>query len=161
MDIKKLTHLDEKGRPKMVYVGEKKDTDREAVASGKIFLSEETYSRLKKGDLKKGDVLSTAQIAGIMGAKKTSEIIPMCHNIFITGVEMEFNLNDGDKSVDIISKAKTTGKTGIEMEALTGVSISALTIYDMCKAIDKNMVISDIKLIKKSGGKSGTYLREE
>ena len=161
MDIKKLTHLDEKGRPKMVYVGGKKDTDREAVASGKIFLSEETYSRLKKGDLKKGDVLSTAQIAGIMGAKKTSEIIPMCHNIFITGVEMEFNLNDGDKSVDIISKAKTTGKTGIEMEALTGVSISALTIYDMCKAIDKNMVISDIKLIKKSGGKSGTYLREE
>jgi len=161
VDIKKLTHLDEKGRPKMVYVGEKKDTDREAVASGKIFLSEETYSRLKKGDLKKGDVLSTAQIAGIMGAKKTSEIIPMCHNIFITGVEMEFNLNDGDKSVDIISKAKTTGKTGIEMEALTGVSISALTIYDMCKAIDKNMVISDIKLIKKSGGKSGTYLREE
>jgi len=158
---KKLTHLDEKGRPKMVYVGEKKDTDREAVASGKIFLSEETYSRLKKGDLKKGDVLSTAQIAGIMGAKKTSEIIPMCHNIFITGVEMEFNLNDGDKSVDIISKAKTTGKTGIEMEALTGVSISALTIYDMCKAIDKNMVISDIKLIKKYGGKSGTYLREE
>jgi len=161
VDIKKLTHLDEKGRPKMVYVGGKKDTDREAVASGKIFLSEETYSRLKKGDLKKGDVLSTAQIAGIMGAKKTSEIIPMCHNIFITGVEMEFNLNDGDKSVDIISKAKTTGKTGIEMEALTGVSISALTIYDMCKAIDKNMVISDIKLIKKSGGKSGTYLREE
>ena len=161
MDIKKLTHLDEKGRPKMVYVGGKKDTDREAVASGKIFLSEETYSRLKKGDLKKGDVLSTAQIAGIMGAKKTSEIIPMCHNIFITGVEMEFNLNDGDKSVDIISKAKTTGKTGIEMEALTGVSISALTIYDMCKAIDKNMVISDIKLIKKYGGKSGTYLREE
>jgi len=161
VDIKKLTHLDEKGRPKMVYVGGKKDTDREAVASGKIFLSEETYSRLKKGDLKKGDVLSTAQIAGIMGAKKTSEIIPMCHNIFITGVEMEFNLNDGDKSVDIISKAKTTGKTGIEMEALTGVSIAALTIYDMCKAIDKNMVISDIKLIKKSGGKSGTYLREE
>ena len=161
MDSKKLTHLDEKRRPKMVYVGEKKDTDREAVASGKIFLSEETYYRLKKGDLKKGDVLSTAQVAGVMGAKKTSEIIPMCHNIFITGVEMEFNLNDMDNSVDIISKAKTTGKTGIEMEALTAVSVAALTIYDMCKAVDKNMIISDIKLIKKSGGKSGTYIREK
>jgi len=161
MDSKKLTHLDEKGRPKMVYVGEKKDTDREAVASGKIFLSEKTYYRLKKGDLKKGDVLSTAQVAGVMGAKKTSEIIPMCHNIFITGVEMEFNLNDMDNSVDIISKAKTTGKTGIEMEALTAVSVAALTIYDMCKAVDKNMIISDIKLIKKSGGKSGTYIREK
>jgi len=145
----------------MVYVGEKKDTDREAVASGKIFLSKETYDRLKKGDLKKGDVLSTAQVAGIMGAKKTSEVIPMCHNIFITGVGMEFKLNDKENSVEIISTAKTTGKTGIEMEALTAVSISALTIYDMCKAVDKNMVISDIKLIKKTGGKSGTYIREE
>ncbi len=161
MNNKKLTHLDEKGRPKMVYVGEKKDTDREAVASGKIFLSKETYDRLKKGDLKKGDVLSTAQVAGIMGAKKTSEVIPMCHNIFITGVGMEFKLNDKENSVEIISTAKTTGKTGIEMEALTAVSISALTIYDMCKAVDKNMVISDIKLIKKTGGKSGTYIREE
>src|SRR6056297_2738956 len=161
MNNKKLTHLDEKGRPKMVYVGEKKDTDREAVATGKIFLSKETYDRLKKGDLKKGDVLSTAQVAGIMGAKKTSEVIPMCHNIFITGVGMEFKLNDKENSVEIISTAKTTGKTGIEMEALTAVSISALTIYDMCKAVDKNMVISDIKLIKKTGGKSGTYIREE
>ena len=161
MSSKELTHLDKNGRPKMVYVGEKKNTDREAVASGEIFLSKETYNRLKNGDLKKGDVLSTAQVAGIMGAKKTSEIIPMCHNIFITGVEMEFNLNEDENSVTIISKAKTTGKTGIEMEALTGVSIAALTIYDMCKAIDKNMVISNIKLIKKTGGKSGTYIREE
>ena len=161
MNSKKLTHLDKNGRPKMVYVGEKKDTDREAVAYGKIYLSLETFNRLKKGDLKKGDVLSTAQIAGIMGAKKTSEIIPMCHNIFITGVEMNFNLNEEDNSVEITSKAKTTGKTGIEMESLTAVSVAALTIYDMCKAVDKNMVISDIKLLKKTGGKSGTYIREE
>lgn len=160
MTEKKLTHLDESGRPKMVYVGDKKDTDREAIASGKIFLSKETYDRLKKGDLKKGDVLSTAQIAGIMGAKKTSEIIPMCHNIFITGVEIEFELKDDESSITIISKAKTTGKTGIEMEALTAVSVAALTIYDMCKAIDKNMVIQDIKLMKKTGGKSGTYIRD-
>ena len=159
MSNKKLTHLDKNGRPKMVYVGKKQDTDREAVASGKIFLSKETFERLEKGDLKKGDVLSTAQIAGIMGAKKTSEIIPMCHNIFITGVEMEFNLNEEENSVEITGRATTTGKTGIEMESLTSVSVAALTIYDMCKAVDKKMVISDIKLLKKSGGKSGTYIR--
>jgi len=159
MSNKKLTHLDKNGRPKMVYVGKKQDTDREAVASGKIFLSKETFERLEKGDLKKGDVLSTAQIAGIMSAKKTSEIIPMCHNIFITGVEIEFNLNKEENSVEITGRATTTGKTGIEMESLTSVSVAALTIYDMCKAVDKKMVISDIKLLKKSGGKSGTYIR--
>jgi cyclic pyranopterin phosphate synthase len=161
MTEEKLTHIDENGRPKMVYVGEKEDTDREAVASGKIFLSKKTFNRLKEGDLKKGDVLSTAQIAGIMGAKKTSEIIPMCHNIFITGVEMEFDLNEKENSVEITARATTTGKTGIEMESLTAVSVAALTIYDMCKAVDKNMIISDIKLAKKTGGKSGTYIREE
>lgn len=149
-----LTHIDEKGRPKMVYVGDKKDTKRTAVAKGTIKVSKKTFDLIKSGNIKKGDVLSVAQIAGIMGAKKTSDIIPMCHNIFISGVEMDFTLDEEACAVQIEACAMTTGKTGIEMESLTAVSIAALTIYDMCKAVDKHMVIENIRLVKKTGGKS-------
>lgn len=158
--MSELTHLDENGRPKMVYVGDKEDTKRNAVAIGSIKLSEKTFKMIKDGKIKKGDVLSVAQVAGIMGAKKTSEIIPMCHNIFISGVEMSFTLDEKNCSINIEASAKTIGKTGIEMESLTAVSIAALTIYDMCKAVDKGMIISNIMLTKKTGGKSGTFIRD-
>lgn len=157
----KLTHIDDKGRAKMVYVGDKDDTKRTAVAEGTIKVSKETFKLIKDGNIKKGDVLSVAQVAGIMGAKKTSEIIPMCHNIFISGVDMNFRLDEKECAVHIEASAKTTGKTGIEMESLTAVSIAALTIYDMCKAVDKNMTIDNIRLVKKTGGKSGTYINKD
>lgn len=153
-----FTHFNEEGRAHMVEVGEKEDTRRIAIAQGKISMKEKTVQMIKEGLLKKGDVLSVAQVGGIMGAKKTSELIPMCHNIFLTGSDIRFNiLNDG---IEIEAEVKTTGKTGVEMEALTAVSIAALTIYDMCKAIDKDMKIEDIKLMKKSGGRSGNYIRK-
>lgn len=154
-----LTHFNEEGRARMVEVGEKDDTKRTAVASGRIRMNENTLQRIKDGQIKKGDVLGVAQVAGIMAAKKTSDLIPMCHNILLTGVDINFSL--GDSWVDITAEARTTGKTGVEMEALTAASVAALTIYDMCKAIDKDMIIEDIKLMKKTGGKSGEYMRTE
>ncbi len=155
----KFTHFNEAGRAHMVEVGDKENTKRVAVARGKIRMKEETVEMIKEGLIKKGDVLSVAQVGGIMGAKKTSELIPMCHNIFLAGADIRFKiLEDG---IEIESEVKTTGKTGVEMEALTAVSVAALTIYDMCKAVDKGMIIEDIKLIKKSGGKSGEYIRKE
>ncbi|WP_425449432.1 cyclic pyranopterin monophosphate synthase MoaC [Dethiothermospora halolimnae] len=154
----KLTHFNESGRAHMVEVTDKNDTKRVAVARGTINMKRETISKIKEGLIKKGDVLSVAQIGGIMGAKKTSDLIPMCHNIFLTGANIEFEILE-DK-VLIESTVKTRGKTGVEMEALTAVSMTALTIYDMCKAIDKDMEISDIRLIKKTGGKSGPYERK-
>ncbi|CAH2214905.1 cyclic pyranopterin monophosphate synthase MoaC [Tepidibacter aestuarii] len=147
-----FTHFNESGRAKMVDVGGKNDTERVAIATGIIHMKKETVDKIKEGLIKKGDVLSVAQIGGIMGAKKTSDLIPMCHNIFLTGANIEFNVLD--TSIEIQAIVKTYGKTGVEMEALTAVSMTALTIYDMCKAIDKDMVIGDIKLIKKTGGKS-------
>ena len=147
-----LTHFNSSGRAKMVDVSEKKVTDRTAVAQGYIYVSEGTIDIIKNGGIKKGDVLSVAQVAGIMGAKKTSEIIPMCHNIFISGANIEFEIEES--SIKILATVKTSGQTGIEMEALTAVSIAALTIYDMCKAVDKEMVIGEVKLLKKTGGKS-------
>lgn len=153
-----LTHFNSSGRATMVDVSEKKVTDRTAVATGYIEMAENTVSTIKNGGIKKGDVLSVAQVAGIMGAKKTSDIIPMCHNIFISGANIEFEIIN-NKRIKIIATVKTSGQTGIEMEALAAVSISALTIYDMCKAIDKNMIISDIKLVKKTGGKSDYELK--
>ncbi|MGL5655589.1 MAG: cyclic pyranopterin monophosphate synthase MoaC [Fusobacteriaceae bacterium] len=153
-----LTHFNSSGRAKMVDVSDKKITDRTAVAEGYIYVSEGTIDVIKKGGIKKGDVLSVAQVAGIMGAKKTSEIIPMCHNIFISGANIEFEIDE--KSIKILATVKTSGQTGIEMEALSAVSIAALTIYDMCKAIDKEMVIGEIKLLKKTGGKSD-YLNKK
>ncbi len=147
-----LTHFNENGRARMVDVGDKRETKRTALAKGYIQMSEETLETIKNGGIKKGDVLSVAQVAGIIGAKKTWDLIPMCHNILINGADISFEL--GEDRIWVEAEVKTTGKTGIEMEALTAVSIACLTIYDMCKAIDKRMVIGDIKLIKKTGGKS-------
>jgi len=156
-----LTHIDKKGRPRMVDVGDKEDTARTAVARASIQMAPETMEMIREGKMKKGDVFSVAQVAGIMGAKRTSETIPMCHNIFITGVEMDFTADTENSMIHIEAMAKTLGKTGIEMEALNAVSVAALTIYDMCKAVDKNMVITNIRLFKKTGGKSGDFIREE
>lgn len=155
-----FTHINEEGRARMVDVSEKDDTDREAVAYGSVYMKKETLYKINEGTIKKGDVLSVAQVGGIMGAKNTSHIIPMCHPIMISGCDISFKLDFEKCKVDIFSKVKNTGKTGVEMEALTAVTIAALTIYDMCKAIDREMIISDIMLIKKSGGKSGVFERE-
>lgn len=158
---KKLTHINEQGRAKMVDVSGKEVTTREAVAKGKISMQSETLDLIIEGKVKKGDVLAVAQVAGIMAAKKTWEIIPMCHPIQITGVDINFNIDKIDSTIEIEAVARTKDRTGIEMEVLTAVSVAALTIYDMCKAVDRAMIISDIKLIKKSGGKSGDYVRRE
>lgn len=157
----KLTHIDENGRPRMVDVGEKDDTKRIAVAKGSIYMKPETLQRIKSGGVEKGDVLSVAQTAGIMAAKNTASAIPMCHNIFITGIEMDFTLDETNSAIHIEACASTIGKTGIEMESLHAVSVAALTIYDMCKAVDRGMKITDIRLVKKSGGKSGDYIKED
>ncbi len=154
-----LTHFNEEGRAHMVEVSHKADTKRTAIARGRIKMKSETIARIKDGLIEKGDVLSVAQIGGIMAAKKTSDLIPMCHNIFLTGADIRFNILP--ESIEVEAEVKTLGKTGIEMEALTAVSLACLTIYDMCKAIDKDMVIDDIRLIKKTGGKSGDYMRKE
>ncbi|MDK2917920.1 MAG: cyclic pyranopterin monophosphate synthase [Candidatus Petromonas sp.] len=156
-----FTHFNENGKAKMVEVGEKSDTNRVAVARGSIKMNKSTLDMIKEGQMKKGDVLAVAQVAGIMGAKKTSDIIPMCHNIFLTGADIRFEIDDVYSGIHIEAEVKTIGKTGVEMEALTAVSTVALTIYDMCKAVDKDMVIENIRLIKKSGGKSGDYMRKE
>ena len=156
----KLTHIDENGRPRMVNVGEKADTHRIAVAKGSIYMQPETLARIKGGSIAKGDVLSVAQTAGIMAAKNTASNIPMCHNIFITGVDMDFEIDEENSAIHIEASASTIGKTGIEMESLNAVAIAVLTIYDMCKAIDRGMRITDIRLVKKDGGKSGLFVAE-
>lgn len=153
-----FTHFNEKGRAHMVNVSEKDETKRVAIARGSIKMKKETVDLIKDGLIKKGDVLSVAQIGGIMGVKKTSDLIPMCHNIFITGSDINFNI--GEEEIEIEATVSTVGKTGVEMEALTAVTTAALTIYDMCKAVDKDMVIENVRLIKKTGGKSGEYIRE-
>ncbi|WP_432665913.1 cyclic pyranopterin monophosphate synthase MoaC [Wukongibacter baidiensis] len=155
-----FTHFNESGKAKMVEVGDKNDTKRVAIARGTIKMNSNTLKMIIEGQMKKGDVLSVAQVAGIMGAKKTSEVIPMCHNIFITGADIRFEIDEENNAIHIESEVKTIGKTGIEMEALNSVSTTALTIYDMCKAVDKDMVIENIRLVKKTGGKSGEYIRE-
>ncbi len=158
MEESKLTHFNKNGRSKMVDISKKTDTERVAVAKGSIIMKHETVQLIKEGKMKKGDVLAVAQIGGIMGAKKTSDIIPMCHNIFLTGCNIEFEIKENEIIIEATSK--TYGKTGVEMEALSAVSICALTIYDMCKAVDKEMRITDIRLVKKSGGKSGDVVYE-
>ncbi len=160
-DKHELTHINKQGRAKMVNVGEKKVTAREAVAKGTIKMDPNTLELIKAGGMKKGDVLAVAQVAGIMGAKKTCDIIPMCHPIQITGVDIDFEFDEENSSVKILATTRTMDRTGIEMEALTAVAIAALTIYDMCKAIDRGMEISDIKLMRKSGGRSGTFVRTD
>lgn len=156
----KLNHFDSKGNAIMVDVTEKNVTERKAIAKGKIFVNDETYKRILDGNMTKGDVLGVARIAGIMATKKTSDLIPMCHPLMLTKSQIDFEFNEKEKSITAISTVKLSGKTGVEMEALTGVNIALLTIYDMCKAIDKNMVISDIHLVEKTGGKSGDFIFE-
>ena len=156
----KLYHFDSKGNAIMVDVTEKNVTERKAIAKGKIFVNDETYKRILDGNMTKGDVLGVARIAGIMATKKTSDLIPMCHPLMLTKSQIDFEFNEKEKSITAISTVKLSGKTGVEMEALTGVNVALLTIYDMCKAIDKNMVISDIHLVEKTGGKSGNFISE-
>ncbi|MCD4714766.1 MAG: cyclic pyranopterin monophosphate synthase MoaC [Clostridiales bacterium] len=154
-----FTHFNENGRAYMVEVTDKADTYRVAVARGEIVMKPSTIDAIRNSGIKKGDVLSVAQVAGIMGAKKTSDVIPMCHPLMLTGVNLNFEvLTD---RIIIEGTVKTHGKTGVEMEAITAVSVAGLTIYDMCKAIDKDMVIGSIRLIEKTGGKSGHYIRQE
>lgn len=156
-----LTHFNEEGRAKMVEVGDKLNTKREAVARGSIYMMPETLERIIGHDIKKGDVLAVSQVAGIMAAKKTSDIIPMCHNINLTGADISFHIDKENSKIDIEAVVRTTGKTGVEMEALTAVSVTGLTIYDMCKAIDKEMRVTDVRLVKKTGGKSGDFIVED
>ncbi|HHU32684.1 MAG: cyclic pyranopterin monophosphate synthase MoaC [Zhaonellaceae bacterium] len=156
----KLSHIDEQGAAKMVDVSAKAETVRVAVARGKIMMARETLKLITLGQMPKGDVLAVARVAGIMAVKKTSDLIPMCHPLMITGCNIQYKIDEDKSTINIEATAKTTGKTGVEMEALTAVSVAALTIYDMCKAVDKNMVIDQIRLISKSGGKSGEYKRE-
>lgn len=156
-----FTHFDNQGNAWMVDVGAKHETERIAVAHGKIQVSKEVFQTICQGNAKKGDVLSVARVAGIMGAKKTSELIPLCHVLMLTKCSVEFVLHEEEYSIEAVCTVKTCGKTGVEMEALTGVNIALLTVYDMCKAMDRGMVIRDVCLLKKDGGKSGLYERRE
>ncbi len=155
----KLTHLDKGGKARMVDVSEKTVTQREAVAKGSVLMNTATVRLIKDGALPKGDVLAVARVAGIMAAKKTCELIPLCHPLNITSVTVDMSVDEEGGRVEIESKVRTTGQTGVEMEALTAVSAAALTVYDMCKAVDKEMTISDIMLIEKRGGRSGEFKR--
>lgn len=155
--MSKLTHTDSKGKAEMVDISDKDDSLRTAEAYAKVSVSNEVFEKIKENTITKGDVLTIARLAGIQAAKKTSELIPLCHNILISKINIDIKLNSVKRSVEINAFAKTVAKTGIEMEALTAASISALTIYDMCKSIDKSIVIKEIKLISKTGGKSGDF----
>ena len=157
----KLSHLDEQGRARMVDVSEKKVTSRIAVARGVIHMRPETLALILEEKIEKGDVFSVARVAGIMAAKKTSELIPMCHPLNITSVEIDLQPQERPAAVKIEASVRVDGKTGVEMEAMTAVSVAGLAIYDMCKAVDREMSISEIRLVKKSGGKSGTFIRKE
>lgn len=154
----RLTHVDEAGRAEMVDVGEKPDSERIAVAAGRVIMEAETLRLIREGALKKGDVLTVARIAGIMAAKRTSDLIPLCHPIPLTKIGVEIELDETENAVNITATARTVGKTGVEMEALTAVSVAALTIYDMAKAVDRGMRISDIRLLEKRGGVHGDYV---
>ena len=158
--MEELTHMDASGRPRMVDVTGKPDTNREAVAKGTVRMQASTLDLLKKEKMAKGDVLAVAQLAGIMAAKQTPDLIPLCHPVLIGDIKIEFSLNEKNNTVDITTTVKSTGKTGVEMEALTATAVTALTIYDMCKAVDRSLQIENIRLIKKSGGKSGTITLE-
>lgn len=155
-----LTHIDERGKARMVDVTAKDVTERVAVARGRVLMKKETLDLILANEVKKGDVLGVARVAGIMAAKKTGELVPLCHPLNITSVEVEFETLADPPAVDVTATAKVASKTGVEMEALTAVSVAALTIYDMCKAVDKAMTLTDIRLVKKTGGKSGEFTRE-
>lgn len=152
-----FTHVDDKGNVRMVDVTEKEETLRIAVAGGIVFMNRETFEKIKDNKVKKGNVLETARIAGVMAAKKTPDLIPMCHPLYITFVSIDFIPDEKTNSIEIRAEVRLKGQTGVEMEALTAASVSALTIYDMCKSHDRGMRITDIKLLEKSGGKSGEY----
>ena len=157
---KELTHLDEKGRARMVDVSSKRVTARIAEARASISMERETLDLILADDIEKGDVLGTARIAGIMAAKKTSELIPMCHPIAITSVDLDFNVDKKASTITALATTRTRDRTGVEMEALTAAAVAVLTVYDMCKAVDRSMTINAVQLVKKSGGRSGTYMRE-
>jgi cyclic pyranopterin phosphate synthase len=154
---KRFTHFDEEGKARMVDVSQKKATLREAIAHGSISMNRNTFRMIMDKKIAKGDVLAVAQVAGIMGAKRTADLIPMCHPLNITNVEMSFSPSQAENRIEIEARIKTTGQTGVEMEAFLAVCTAALTIYDMCKAVDRSMIISDIHLVAKKGGKSGTF----
>ena len=156
-----FTHFNEQGRARMVDVGEKPSSRRTAVAAGRVLVNDGTFELIRSGGIKKGDVLTVAQIAGVMGAKRTFELIPMCHIVPLNGIDLELRLNEEKKSVEISATVSCDGKTGVEMEALTAVATAALTVYDMCKAVQRDIVITDIRLLEKSGGVHGDYTRDE
>jgi cyclic pyranopterin monophosphate synthase len=158
--VDQLTHLDESGRIKMVDVGQKADSERLAIAKGEVLMNEKTLSAVKDGLVKKGDVLAVAQIAGIMAAKRTSEIIPLCHMLPLDQINVDLEIDSQLPGVKITASVRTTGKTGVEMEALTAVTVAALTVYDMAKAIEKTMRIQNIRLVEKRGGQSGDIINE-
>lgn len=159
--MNKLTHIDKEGKATMVDVSDKSSTQREAVASGSVYMKKETIRLITSNNIAKGNVVETARLAGIMAAKKTCSLIPLCHQLNLTSVTVDFMVDRKNSKVDIEAKAKCMGQTGVEMEALTAVSVAALTVYDMCKAVDKGMIIADIKLIEKHGGKSGVWKRSK
>ena len=156
-----FTHFNEQGRAKMVDVGEKPVTVRTAVARGSVLVNAQTFALIRSGGMKKGDVLTVAQIAGVMGAKRTPDLIPMCHPILIDGIDLKLSLDEERLAVDIVAEVRCGGRTGVEMEALTAVSVAALTVYDMCKAVQKDMTITDVCLVEKTGGVHGEYHRAD
>ena len=158
--MKELTHIDKSGRPKMVDISAKPDTERKAIAKGTVSMKPATLALIKQGKTKKGEVLVTAQLAGIIAAKKTPELIPLCHPILIDEITVEFELDEKNSAIEITSTAKSVGRTGVEMEALTATAVAALTIYDMVKGVDRGMKIANIRLVEKSGGKSGKITLE-
>ena len=156
-----FTHFNDQSRAKMVDVGEKPVSNRTAIAAGRVLVNEETFALIRSGGMKKGDVLSVAQIAGVMGAKRTPDIIPMCHPILLSSINLKLWLDETRRSVEIEASVSCDGRTGVEMEALTAISTAALTVYDMCKAVQKDMCITDIRLLQKTGGVHGDFTREE
>lgn len=157
---KDLSHFDEAGRPRMVDVTEKADTHRRALARGRVVFSPQSYKTVREGGVKKGDIAPIAELAGVMGAKRTADLIPLCHPLPITGLNVTVEPDDEASTFIVTAEVKTAGKTGVEMEALTAVMTACLTIYDMAKAVDKSMTITDVELVEKSGGKSGDYVRK-
>ena len=156
-----FTHFNDQGRAKMVDVGEKPVTTRTAAAKGSVLVNAQTFALIRSGGMKKGDVLTVAQIAGVMGAKRTPDLIPMCHPILIDGIDLKLSLDEERLAVDIAAEVRCGGRTGVEMEALTAVSVAALTVYDMCKAVQKDMTITDVCLVEKTGGAHGEYHRAD
>ena len=156
-----FTHFNDEGRARMVDVGDKNITRRTATAAARVLVNRETFALIRSGGMKKGDVLTVAQIAGVMGAKRTPDLIPMCHPILMDGIDLSLSLDEERVSVEIRATVSCDGRTGVEMEALTAVSTAALTVYDMCKAVQKDMVITDVRLVSKTGGVHGDYCREE